>query len=325
MTALRIFAALTALAGLVILGWLVNDQFSGRVLLLIVAIALLMGGFAGVVAIRKSSDTGQAVAYVGCALLGFAVVAAPVGAAALADGSLDDWIPIYLAGAFGGLLLELLNRKGQIEVPGPGVPLSGDAAKDEAGSSGVQIDLGVCARLILGGLAAVVAIMLIAAAGSKDDTANALRDAAGANLSIGWAVAIGIASTAVWAALRKAAEQRVNAINVSADAENAGEAVDEAAEAVERARNRPASETQSAVTDLEELTSFLLDEGADEEVTRRAMDRVLTVTPQVRRFAAGTVPRGEANPSAADLGEVAGALRVAQRQLGRVAGRRPRQ
>lgn len=148
--------------------------------------------------------------WAGAHVVALAVVAAPVllAEATGPDSTIDDWVRIYVAGAFGGLVLELITSRGQIEIPGPAKPTSTeDEAADPRRALLPQFDLGVFARLFLGGMAAVVALMLVAAAGDE-----ALTDTAAADLSIGWAIATGAASAAVWTTLQRLAAARVETL-----------------------------------------------------------------------------------------------------------------
>lgn len=160
--------------------------------------------------LRRMQDLGRAAALMGSVLLALALAAAPVAAAGVLGGTLDDWIPVYLAGAIGGLVLELIASRGQVELPGPAGP-GDDDANDPRRPLLPQIDLGVLARFILGGLAAVVVLMIGSAAGA-DDSADALERAASADLSIAWAIAIGSASAAVWQAIGRMVQARLDAI-----------------------------------------------------------------------------------------------------------------
>jgi hypothetical protein len=152
--------------------------------------------------------------WVGAHVVALAVVAAPVlmAEATGSTSTIDDWVRIYVAGAFGGLVLELITSRGQIEIPGPAKPTSSeDEAADPRRALLPQFDLGVFARLFLGGMAAVVALMLVAAASDKE-TAQALKDAAASDASIGWAIATGAASAAVWTTLQRLATARIEAL-----------------------------------------------------------------------------------------------------------------
>jgi hypothetical protein len=146
-----------------------------------------------------------------------AVAAFPPVAAAFRD-NLADWVPVYLAGGIGGLVMELLASRWQLEMPSITVARRGrdreSETHDEAefGSPrGVRVDIGVFGRFFTGGLAAVVFIVL-AAVVVADESITTLQGQAGTATQIAWAIALGASSTAIWRAIRRIVEARVSSV-----------------------------------------------------------------------------------------------------------------
>jgi ABC-type multidrug transport system fused ATPase/permease subunit len=117
---------------------------------------------------------------------------------------------IYLAGAFGGLILESGATRGQVELPSQRQRNEEDEAKEEKAFGrplGRQVDLGFFSRMFVGGLAAF-AVILIAkflASGAKTEEFPTTASSAAA---YAWAIAIVFTSPAAWAAMRRLAEAR---------------------------------------------------------------------------------------------------------------------
>lgn len=171
----------------------------------VVATVLLLTASARLVA-RDVKTRKQA----GCVALALGAAAAPIVGATLAGGTLSSWTRIYVAGAVGGLVFELLIGRGQIELPG----LAGradDSADDPRRPLLTQVDLRVFARLVLGGVAAFVVVMIAAASGGNE-RAEAIERAARSDISIAWAIAIGSSSTAVWRAIERIVQARLDAV-----------------------------------------------------------------------------------------------------------------
>ena len=125
-------------------------------------------------------------------LLGLLVV--PVVAIFADLGTVEDWLPVYGAGALGGLILELSAGGWGVELPSA----SGQVPKDEQFAPyGPWIDLGFLGRMIMGAVAAPVFLILVHAIPEAPDEAK--LGALGHNLdNIAWGVLIGAASPAAW-------------------------------------------------------------------------------------------------------------------------------
>jgi hypothetical protein len=134
----------------------------------------------------------------------------PLLAATFGSDAVSQWVGVYFAGAFGGLVLELTASRGQIELPSTRGPQS-DPAKEEkvqlGNPLGRQVDLGFFSRMMLGGLAAFTVLLLakFLSVGAKSDD---FSTSAAAVSTLAWAVAIGFASPGAWAAVKRLAESR---------------------------------------------------------------------------------------------------------------------
>jgi hypothetical protein len=156
----------------------------------------------------------------GVVVWGFAmgITALPVVLAAIAGGTLDNWISVYVAGGIGGLVLEMLLSRWQLELPTANRrqpdPDRGETEEDSeadfAAPLGPRIDLGFLGRFFTGGLAAVTLLILGALAFADKTPDEVIK--AGTNLSIAWGIAIGASSPAVWRGLRKIVEARTAAV-----------------------------------------------------------------------------------------------------------------
>jgi hypothetical protein len=179
----------------------------------------------------------------------------PTIAAWVGPENLQQWIGVYIAGAFGGLVLELGATRGQLELPSARQRKedADDEAVDERAIGtplGAQVDLGFFSRMFLGGLAAF-AVLLIAkflASGAKTQD---FPTSANSVATYAWAVAIGFTSPAAWAAVKRVAEARYESALAVADARDKAQKkhvrkarakVDQAKEIIRRAADHPAQE-----------------------------------------------------------------------------------
>jgi hypothetical protein len=158
--------------------------------------------------------------------LAILVAAAPAILASVSS-DVEEWIPVYVAGGLGGIVLELLLSRWQLELPSrsPAVASPGSADAEEEGEeedseeteaifgspTGSRLDLGFLGRFFTAGLAAV-ALLILSAVVLGDESLKQLQARAGSAVNIAWAVAIGASSPAVWRALRKIVEARVAAV-----------------------------------------------------------------------------------------------------------------
>jgi hypothetical protein len=237
---------------------------------------------------------------------------APIGLAWLTHGSIEHWVPVYVAGALGGLVLELIGSRGQIEIPGPAKPTSkGAESRDERRPLLPQIDLGVCARLISGGLAAVAVVMLGAAVfGDAGLTVEqALTKAAHSDQSIAWALVVGASSSAAWQTLKAMAQKRFDVL--AATLASAYEAL---------------GDTQSLVDDhlsselaADELAPSIRLSDADEALRGFPFDPNPDITLIMGHLRAASAPADSG--SRRKLSEVSGALRASRAHIAAIARR----
>lgn len=151
---------------------------------------------------------------------GLALLGAPValwamqgmGWGAPALDPIRAWLPVYFAGAAGGLVLELLKGQGRIELPSSSVAVQ-QVLENELDSDfapfGPRIDIGVFSRLTMGAFAAVV-FMILSASVVDGATVEQLAASAARVDTLAWAIAIGATSSAVWVALQEAVTSRAN-------------------------------------------------------------------------------------------------------------------
>jgi hypothetical protein len=154
------------------------------------------------------------------------LVAATPAILASASSDVSEWIPVYVAGGLGGIVLELLLSRWQLELPSRwpalGNARSANAEEEEEGDieetesifgspTGSRVDLGFPGRFFTAGLAAV-ALLILSAVVLGDESLKRLQAQAGSTANIAWAVAIGASSPAVWRGLRKIVEARVGAL-----------------------------------------------------------------------------------------------------------------
>lgn len=153
------------------------------------------------------------------------LVAATPAILASASSDVSKWIPVYVAGGLGGIVLELLLSRWQLELPSRSPALATarleNAEEEEedieetesifGSPTGSRVDLGFPGRFFTAGLAAV-ALLILSAVVLGDESLKQLQAQAGSTANIAWAVAIGASSPAVWRALRKLVEARVGAL-----------------------------------------------------------------------------------------------------------------
>jgi hypothetical protein len=148
---------------------------------------------------------------IGVWILAILIVAAPpVMVLWFGSASLEKWIGVYLAGAFGGLVYELFGTRGQLELPstrGPQHDADEKEVREFGNPLGVQVDLGFFGRMFVGALAAFTVLLLakFLAAGARTEDFATSADAVA---TLAWAVAIGFTSPAAWGAIGKLAEAR---------------------------------------------------------------------------------------------------------------------
>ncbi len=132
---------------------------------------------------------------------------------------LRAWIPAYVAGAFGGLVHELIASRWQVELPSVPEQTGPDEKNEFAKPLGPRVDLGFFGRMFTGGLAAFTVLLLARYLASAGGSAY-LPTAAETPATIAWAVAIGFTSPAAWKAIKKLADARYATLTAQAEAKD---------------------------------------------------------------------------------------------------------
>ena len=161
-------------------------------------------------------------------LIGIVALAALPVVAIFADlGTVEDWLPVYAAGALGGLILELSTGGYGIELPSS----TGQVPKDDTFAPyGPWVDLGVLGRMMMGAVAAPVFLIVVNVVPSAPP--ESALGALGHNLdNFAWGVLIGAASPAAW----KIGQEMVQARLIQAKQAAAHETLNQAETALEKA------------------------------------------------------------------------------------------
>lgn len=146
---------------------------------------------------------------------GFAVLLGVPVAVVLLQGTsealraVQQWLVVYAAGAIGGLAMELLKDRWEVELPSY-------VEDDEPGDRespfyrfGARVDTGVLGRMATAGIAAPVFLIIVAATGEARDSLQGLV-AIGQRLdTIAWGVLVGVVSPTVWAAAEALVQIRI--------------------------------------------------------------------------------------------------------------------
>jgi hypothetical protein len=248
-------------------------------------------------------------------------------AASLTEGvtsqSLAAWTAPYFAGAIGGLILELIQGRGRLELPSVAAkepppagspeasrPIEGSAGNESTGGTdeeddiaapyGPRIDLGFFARLTLGGVAGAAFMILIRVA--VDEVSPSSLPASGTSLeTLAWAALIGAVSPAVWKAGQALVNARMGSLTEKVQA--SGEVLDEAEAVV---KDAAVAEESAVVGEIrvEDLASQLTQAPDSDVVMGLLQDQVMS---RVR-------PRAQIQMQ---LGEALGMIRAAKRVLRR--------
>jgi len=144
-------------------------------------------------------------------LLGVALVATPWLAVRYVPIDVNDWASIYVAGAIGGLALEMLLGRGRLELPSPSVPSAEDQESDTRRPLGPMVDVGFLSRVSSAGIAAVSLLLVYYALVGEATTPEQYNDLAVDPATFGWAVFLGASSPAIWTAAQRMVEARIAA------------------------------------------------------------------------------------------------------------------
>lgn len=160
----------------------------------------------------RTSGFKVAVMYVVAWALGTALVTAPWVALRYVPIDVEDWASIYVAGAVGGMALEMLLGRGRLELPSPAAAL----AKDEEDADprrplGPMVDVGFLARVASAGIASVALLLVYYALVGDAVTPEDYNALANDPATFGWAVFLGASSPAIWTAAQRVVEARIAA------------------------------------------------------------------------------------------------------------------
>ena len=144
--------------------------------------------------------------------LGLVAVAAPWLAIRHVPVDVNKWSSIYIAGALGGLALEMLLGRGRVELPSPSTVTDDDQKEDDRRPLGPVLDLGFLARLSSSGIAATALLLVYYALVESTDSIAAFNELAEAPSTFGWAVFLGASSPAIWTASQRMVKHRIDAV-----------------------------------------------------------------------------------------------------------------
>jgi hypothetical protein len=143
--------------------------------------------------------------------LGIGAVVGPWVAIDQVPIDVNDWASIYVAGAVGGLALEMLLGRGRLELPAPSEPTVDEDEKDSRRPFGPIMDLGFLARVSSSGIAAVALLLVYYALVGEANTAAEFDALASDPATFGWAVFLGASSPAIWTAAQRMVDARIAA------------------------------------------------------------------------------------------------------------------
>lgn len=158
---------------------------------------------------------GDVARHAGAWVLGVAAAGLPWLAIRLVPVEVNKWASIYIAGALGGLALELLLGRGRIELPSPSGATEEEQKGDERRPLGPMIDLGFFARVSSSGIAAVALLLVYHALVDTTTTLEAFNRLAADPSTFGWAVFLGASSPAIWTASQRMVQARIDAVTAA--------------------------------------------------------------------------------------------------------------
>ena len=152
-------------------------------------------------------------------LLAAAALAAPWLLLQTLGGDAEVWGHAYWAGAFGGLVLELIRNRWRVELPSRS-PKKLVGREESFAEYGPVYDIGVFGRMVTGALAAPTFLVIVNAFDTPADTAvgTHLAAIAGRVDTLGWAVLIGAVSPVVWSLGEQLVRSRIAVAQTKLDA-----------------------------------------------------------------------------------------------------------
>jgi len=225
-------------------------------------------------------------------VLGVGVVVAPWVAIDQVPIDVNDWASIYVAGAVGGLALEILLGRGRLELPAPSAMSADETETDQRRPFGPVVDLGFLARVASSGIAAVALLLVYYALVGDADTAQEFDALASDPATFGWAVFLGASSPAIWTAAQRMVDARIAAATAAHEAE------------LEKLNAAQTADANAALADANsELTSTITAAAAE----LRSVTEGAPVAPAV-----AVAPVVEAGAVMEDIEEVVGEAAAAQ-------------
>jgi hypothetical protein len=143
--------------------------------------------------------------------LGAALVATPWLAIRYVPIDVSDWASIYIAGAVGGLALEMLLGRGRLELPSPASASAEEQEEDSRRPLGPMIDVGFLSRVSSAGIAAVALLLVYYALVGEAATPEQYNVLAADPATFGWAVFLGASSPAIWTAAQRMVDAKIAA------------------------------------------------------------------------------------------------------------------
>jgi hypothetical protein len=214
--------------------------------------------------------------YLGAWVTGVAAVSLPWLAIRFVPVEVNKWASIYIAGAIGGLALELLLGRGRIELPSPSTPTSEDKKTDERRPLGPMLDLGFFARMASSGIASVAMLVVYFKLVDKVSDASAFNKLASDPSTFGWALFFGASSPAVWTAAQRMVQSRIDAVTAvnSAQLDQALKSLKLAVEEIGKAKSAPTAPEpgqQANLVNPDQFASNQLPRGLDSDSTSRVL------------------------------------------------------
>jgi len=243
----------------------------------------------------RGAAIGKAGAHLFAWVLGVGVVVAPWVAIDQVPIDVNDWASIYVAGAVGGLALEILLGRGRLELPAPSAMSKEEGDADPRRPFGPVIDLGFLARVASSGIAAVALLLVYYALVGDADTAAEFDVLASDPATFGWAVFLGASSPAIWTAAGRMVDARIAAAEATHNAK------------LEKLNAAQTADANAVLADANSsLTSTITAAAAELRTAAEGAD-VMAVAPAI-----GVAPVVEAGAVMDDIEEVLGEAAAAE-------------
>lgn len=178
---------------------------------------------------------------------------------ALAPSDLEKWADIYIAGAVGGLALELIRNRWRFESPSA-EQQPGEGAETSFAPFGPLTDIGFLGRMATGAIAAPVFLIIVNGLDANEQQARDLgaylAELAKRPDTVAWGVAVGFTSPAVWTVVERFVKARGAMADLRLDRERAEVELDKVKAEVELAKNQlQGQQNEQALGTLEAATT----------------------------------------------------------------------